>query len=155
MDENAQKVINVIDKAHLIYKRIILGILIIILLFAVFMDAALLIQTIKAKDYIETTATYTDKKSDEKDTTLDNYIYSFEDKQGNNQEITVSLSKDSSPEQEIKIKYNEKNPQEYYQESSLLDNSGIIWFVVKIVGLIVVIILFFNKKLLSKVNISS
>ena len=155
MDETAQKIINTANTIEILWKRVVIGILIAILLFFVIMDSVLLVQTIKAKDYIETTATYTERKSEKEDEVLDNYIYSFEDKQGNTQEITVGISKDSEPEQQIKIKYNEKNPQEYYEESALLDNSGIIWFVVKIVGLIILIVVFFNKKVLSKINISS
>ena len=53
-----------------------------------------------------------------------------------------------------KIKYNEKDPQDYYKESSVLNKSGIIWYIVKVVAIIILTIIFFNKKLLSKVNLS-
>ena len=54
----------------------------------------------------------------------------------------------------IKRNNNEKDPQDYYQESSALNKSGKIWYIVKVVAIIILTILFFNKKLLSKVNLS-
>jgi phage terminase large subunit-like protein len=59
------------------------------------------------------------------------------------------------PEESISVKYNENNPEDYYEEGATLDKSGMIWYIVKIVALILLIILFFNKKLLSKIGISA
>lgn len=152
--EDAEKVLNVINKVQLIYKRVILGIIIIILLVLTLIDTAIFKQTIKAKDYIETTATIVNESEKQEDSIFDDYVYTFKDKNGNNQEITVGVSKGESPNQEIKIKYDENNPQEFYTEGSTLDKSGIIWYIVKVVALILLIVLFFNKKLLSKIGIS-
>ena len=44
----------------------------------------------------------------------------------------------------IKIMYDENNPQEFYQEGNTLSKSGIIWYFVKILLLIGVIVLFFS-----------
>ena len=153
MDENNEKAIQVVEKIQIIYKRIILGLVIIALLIFVLIDTMLFKQTIKSRDYIDTTATYVDKKADD-DEIFDDYIYTFIDKNGNSQEIVVSISKDEEPEQEIKIKYNEKNPQDFYREGSTLSKSEMIWYAVKVVILILLILLFFNKKLLSKIGIS-
>ena len=153
LEENMVKVMEVVDKVQLIYKRVILGVIIAILLILILIDTAIFNQTLKAKDYIDTTAKYVDVK-DDNDTVFDNYIYEFLDKKGNRQEITVGISKNESPEEEIKIKYNENNPQDYYEESAVMDKSGIIWYIVKIVFLVLLIILFFNKKLLNKIGIS-
>ena len=54
----------------------------------------------------------------------------------------------------IKRNNNEKDPQDYYQESSIQNKSGIIGYIVKVVAIIILTIIFFNKKLLSKVNLS-
>ena len=155
IEENASKVLNVIGKVQLIYKRVILGIIILILFVLIMIDTSIFKQTIKAKDYIDTTATYVDKKTDGEDNIFDDYIYTFKDKKGNQQEIIVSVSKDESPENEINIKYDENNPQDYYKEGMTLDKSGMIWYIIKIVALVLLIILFFNKKILNKINISA
>ena len=55
----------------------------------------------------------------------------------------------------LPIKYNENNPQDYYEEGAIMDKSEIIWYMVKIILMILLITLFFNKKLLCKINISS
>ena len=155
LEENSEKVIEVIEKAQLIYKRVIIGVIIAILLVFILIDSAIVKQTIVSKNYPEVTAILVDKKTDSESTVFDDYIYTFKDKQGRQQEITVSVSKNDEPKEEIKLKYNENNPQDYYEEGSTMDKSGIIWFIVKVVAMILLIILFFNKKLLSKVNISA
>lgn len=154
-EEDRQKVVDAIGKISLIYKRVIIGIVILVLVALTLFDTLLLKQTIKSKDYPEATAEVVTKKEVSESDVFDDYIYTFTDKNGKQQEIVISISKDEQPEQEVKIKYNEKDPQDYYQESSVLDKSGIIWYIVKIVAILVLIILFFNKKLLSKVNISA
>ena len=155
IEEKAEKAIEIAGKIQLIYKRVVIGIIIAILLFLILIDTAIVKQTIKAKDYIDTTATFVEKKDTSDSNNFDDCVYTFKDKEGNDQEIIVSVSKDEEPESVIKIKYNEKNPQDYYGEHATMDKSGIIWYVVKIVAVILLLILFFNKKLLSKVNVSS
>lgn len=153
--ENAEKIIGMVGKVQLIYKRIILGIIIAILLVFILIDISIVKQTIVSKDYPEITAKFVNRIKDDESNAFDDCIYTFTDNQGRQQEIIVSVSKNSSPEEEIKIKYNEKNPQDYYEEGSTMDKSGIIWFIVKVIAFILLIILFFNKKLLSKINISA
>lgn len=153
--KNKDKIIGIVEKVQLIYKRVIIGIVIIILLVFTLLDTVIFKQTIEARNYIETTALLVDKTRDDENSVFDDYIYTFNDKQGKKQEIIISVSKDNSPSAEKKIKYNENNPQDYYEETSILDKSGIIWYVVKVVALILLIILFFNKKWLNKINVSA
>ena len=153
--ENAQKVMGVIGKVQLIYKRVILGIIIAILLVFVLLDTVIFKQTLKARNYIDTTAVFSSEKDVQDDNILDDYIYTFTDKNGKQQEIVVSVSKNDTLRDEIKIKYDENNPQEYYEEDAILDKSGIIWYIVKVIILILLVILFFNKKLLNKISISA
>ncbi len=154
IEENVLKVTSAIEKIALIVKRVILGIIIFILLLFILFETLIIKQTIKAKDYIETTATYVMEKENSEDNVFDKHIYSFEDTHGNKQEIIVSVSKNDTVKNTIKIKYNDNNPQEFYEEGMTYGKSGIIWYVVKIVVLIALVFLFFNKKLLSKVSIS-
>ena len=151
--ELAQKVDKIMDTAQLVYKRIVLGIIIIILLFLIFVDSMLFKQTIKAKDYIDATATYVDTKTDSYSSFVD-YIYTFSDKDGNQHEITISYHVAQVRDDEIKIKYNVDNPQDFYEESALLNTSGVVWYIVKMVLIILLTILFFNKKLLSRIGMS-
>jgi preprotein translocase subunit SecE len=154
LEENAQKVINVIEKASLIYKRIVLGFIIVVLIIFILIDTALYKQTKKAEGYTETTATYVEKKEDGGDSIFDDYIYTFKDKKGNDQQITVSVSKESIPEEQITIKYDENNPQEFFEEGATLDKTDMTWYIVKIVALVLLVFLFFNKRLLNKIGIS-
>lgn len=159
VERAAGKTITVIDRAQLIIKRILLAPIIIILLLIILFETIFIKQTIKASGYIETIAKYsyikdyTDEASEE-DNMYNDYIYTFIDKKGNQQEITISESKDNSPKEEITIKYDENNPQEFYEEGMIYNKSQIIWYIVKLVALVLLIILFFNKKLLSKIYIS-
>ena len=155
IEEKAGKAIEIAGKIQLIYKRVVIGIIIAILLFFILIDTAIVKQTIESRDYIDTTATFVEKKETSDSNNFDDCVYTFKDKEGNDQVIIVSVSKDEEPESIIKIKYNEKNPQDYYGEHSVMDKTGIIQYVVKIVAVILLLILFFNKKLLSKVNVSS
>ena len=149
--ELAQKVDKVVDNVQLVYKRIVLGIIIIILLFLIFVDSMLFKQTIKAKDYIDATATYVDTKTDSYSSFVD-YIYTFSDKDGNQYEVELSYPVGVSYSETVKIKYNVDNPQDFYEESALLNTSGVVWYIVKIVLIILLTILFFNKKLLSRIG---
>ena len=155
--EKEEKIIGTIEKVQLIYKRIILGIIIVVLLIFILIDTAIFKQTIISRNYTETVATYVDKKNDSESEVYDDYLYEFVDKNGKRQEIIKSYPKDGSttPDSEIKIKYNENNPEDYYEEGSTMDKSGIIWYIVKVVAFVLLLVLFFNRKLLSKVNISS
>ena len=76
-----QQIQDIADKASIIYKRIILGIIIAILGLLIFFDLLLLRQTIKARNYIDATATYTGESKPEDDKVTD-YTYSFIDKNG-------------------------------------------------------------------------
>lgn len=152
--EDMEKIMGIISKAQLIYKRVILGIIIAILLVFILIDTMIVKQTIKSKDYPEVTATLIDRKEDTESSAFIDCVYSFIDKNGKQQEITVSIPNDEQAEEEIKIKYNEKNPEDYYQEGATMDKSGIIWYIVKVVALILLVVLFFNKKILNKINIS-
>lgn len=152
-DENSQRVEIILDNVQLIIKRVIIGIIIIIISAFILIDTMLFKQTIKSKDYIDVIATLVNKKEDSRSNVFEDYIYSFEDKSGNTQEIIISLSKNDDVKQQIKIKYNENAPQDYYEEGATLDKAGIIWYVIKIIAVILLVVLFFNKNLLNKVNI--
>lgn len=154
-EENVEKIIGVIGKVQLIYKRIILGIIILILIFFILIDTMIVKQTIESKDYKEVIAVFAGSKDNEDSDIFDDYIYTFADQKRKQQEIIVSIPKDEEPKEKIKIKYNEDKPQDYYEENATMDKSGIIWYIVKVVALILLIILFFNKKLLNKINISA
>ncbi len=153
--ENVEAIANYFSKIQLIIARLVLGFIIFILLIILLFDYIMVRQTIIAKDYIETTANYVDiKEQNEEDSFYIDYIYEFEDKKGNRQEIVVSGYEDEVPEPSIKIKYNEKNPQEYYEDSATYGVVGISFVVIKIIILMVLLTLFFNKNLLSKTHIS-
>lgn len=151
-EEGGEKALAIIGRIQLIYKRIILGIIIIVLLVFILIDTVIVKQTIKAKDYTQATAIFVDRRNNE-GSSFDDCTYGFTDKQGVYQEIIISIPEDNEPKAEIKIKYDEKNPQEFYEEGSTMDKSGFRWFIGKIVVMILLIMLFFNKKLLSKINI--
>lgn len=152
--ENIGKVLNTIDKVSLIIKRVILGIVIIVILLLLLFDTTLLKQTIKSKDYIETKATYVESMPNKDSEDFVDLIYSFEDKNGNTQRVTITIGNSTEYNNEIKLRYNENDPSDFYEEGTTLDRTGIIWFVVKVVLLILLIVLFFNKKWLGLINIS-
>ncbi len=153
-NENAQKIVGVISDIQLIYKRVILGIIMLVLLILLIIDAIIIKQTIKTKDYPEATAVYVSQKdSDSK--SFNDYIYTFEDKNGNKQEIVLSVASNNEPKEKIKIRYNEDNPKEYYEEGSTMQKKDYIWFTIKVLLMISFIGLFFNSKALRKMNISA
>ncbi len=154
IEQGIEKTIEIAGKIELIFKRVIIAIVFIILLVLILIDSAILKQTIKSKDYIPTTATYVGKKDETDDSVFNDHIYTFKDKKGNNQEITMSIAEDTTPEDEINIKYNEKDPTDYYTEGAYFKKSDIIWYIVKVVAAILLGILFFNKKLLNKIRLS-
>lgn len=128
-NKSAQKLVGVASDIQLIYKRVILGIIIFVL-FILLLDVNIIKQTIKAKDYFETTAEYVSKKDSSNDSISD-YIYAFEDQDGNREEIVLSIDSKTEPKEKIKIKYNEKNPKEYYAEGSLMTKNNYILFIIK------------------------
>ena len=154
IEENAAKSIEVVDKIQLVIKRVIIGFIIFVLLILILIDTLLYKQTQKAKDYIDTTAKLVGKKEVSESDIFDDYTYTFVDKQGKEQEITIGVSKGEEPSEEINIKYDEKNPQEFYEDGATLDKTDMTWYIVKIVAVVLLIFLFFNKKLLSKIGIS-
>ena len=137
-----------------IYKKIVLGIIILVLAILVLIDGIIFKQTMEARNYIDAVAEYVEIKESEEDSVFNEALYSFTDKKGNTHTFEEIYSKDESPDMEIRIKYNENDPDDYFTEGATLTKSGIIWFVVKIIVLVLLIFLFFNKKLLSKINIS-
>ncbi len=147
-----EQVDNVISKVSVIYKRVIIGVIIVILAILIIIDSIILKQTIKSKDYIDAMAILVDQK-EENDTIFDDYIYSFEDKEGQMQEIIYSVSEGDVPEDEILIKYNENDPQDYYTTGQTLSKSGMIGFIVKIVIMILLMLLFSSRKALDKIHI--
>ena len=154
LEEQAQRTIEIVGNVQLIYKRVILGVIIFVLLIFVLLDTAIFKQTIVSRNYLETKAIFESRKIVGESTVFSDCIYTFRDKQGNKQEIIVSIPKEDEPEYEIRIKYNKNNPEEYYTDRETMDKSEIIWYIVKLVALILLIFLFFNKKLLSKIGLS-
>ena len=154
-EENIQKAYALIEKAQLIFKRIIIVFLIFFMSITMLFDIGIFVQTIKAINYVETTAEYVETKETEEDEIFDEHVYTFKDKKGNTQEVIVDSSKSISPESKIMLKYNEKDPQDFYTEYSLMDTTELVWFAGKIIFIILLIILFFNKEWLSKINIST
>ena len=154
IEEQQRKVFNIVNKIVYIYKKIVLGIIILVLAILVLIDGIIFKQTMEARNYIDAVAEYVEIKESEEDSVFNEALYSFTDKKGNTHTFEEIYSKDESPDMEIRIKYNENDPDDYFTEGATLTKSGIIWFVVKIVVLVLLIFLFFNKKLLSKINIS-
>ena len=152
--ESIQKVDSILEKTGLIFKRLMLVIIIAILFISILFDTSIIRQTIRAKDCTEVVATYVAKKRDEKSNIFDYYIYTFTDKQGNQQEIVEMIPKGDTPQPKITIKYNESNPKEYYGDGQTFDTLEIIWVVAKLIIIILLILLFFNKKLLMKIHMS-
>ena len=74
--ELAHDIDKIMDTVQLLYKRIVLVLIIIILLFLIFVDTALFKQTLKAKNYIDATATYVNVNYGSEH----EYIYTFSDK---------------------------------------------------------------------------
>ena len=154
IEEQQRKVFNIVNKIVYIYKKIVLGIIILVLAILVLIDGIIFKQTMEARNYIDAVAEYVEIKESEEDSVFNEALYSFTDKKGNTHTFEEIYSKDESPDMEIRIKYNENDPDDYFTEGATLTKSGIIWFVVKIIVLVLLIFLFFNKKLLSKINIS-
>ena len=152
--ETVEKVTNIIEKGQMIFKKAVIIIIIIILLLLTLVDTLIIKQTIKAKDYIETTAVY-EKDIIDGESSFKDCVYTFTDKQERKQNITISIPKTDEAKETIKIKYDEKNPKEYYEEGATMDKKGIIWFIVRIITIVILIILLLNEKLLNKISFSA
>lgn len=146
--ELVQKVDRIMDTAQLVYKRVVLVIIIIILIFLILVDTAIFKQTLKARNYIDATATYVNVNYGSEH----EYIYTFNDKDGNSHEIVLNTVMD--PSIEMKIKYNENNPEDYYDEGALLNKAEFVWYIVKVILVVLLTILFFNKDLLNRIGMS-
>ena len=145
---------NIMDKIENISILHNIRVLIIIPLFIlgifIYIDSLTIRTTIITKDFVETTATYVETKEKFSNDPENEYVYTFEDKYGNNHEIVV-IQKNENPETKIKVKYNENNPENYFTEDSLMNNKMIFWFIIKILATISLIILLFDKKILNKI----
>ena len=154
-EENVQKAYVMVEKAQILIKRATILVLLFFMSFTMLFDIGIFGQTISALNYIETTAEYVETKETDEDEILDEHVYTFKDKKGNTQEVIVDSSKSVSPEEKIMLKYNEKDPQDFYTEYSLMDTKEFVWFIGKLILIILLIVLFFNKKLLSAITIST
>ena len=152
VSENANKAVEVYEKIQLIITRIILGGFIIFLFVFILIDVGIVVQTIKSKDYIETTATYVETIENIDNSEFNECKYTFLDKRENTQEIKISFC--DEPRDKVKIKYNENNPQDYYEENSIMSKSGWIWFYGKLILFALLIGIFCNKDLLKRTSIS-
>lgn len=149
IEENVEKALAIAGKIGLIIKRIIIGTIIGILLIIILFESIFIKQTIQAKDYIDTTAVYVETLQNDDDSVFTECTYSFEDKKGNKHEIVTSCNEDI-----INIKYDENNPQEFFEDGQTYEKNDIMWYGIKVIILILLIALFFNKKLLGKMHIS-
>ncbi len=152
--EAVEKVSNIIEKGQMIFKKAVIIIIIIILLLLTLVETLIIKQTIKAKDYVEATAVY-EKDIIDGESSFKDCVYTFTDKQERKQNITISIPKTDEAKETIKIKYDEKNPKEYYEEGATMDKKGIIWFIVRIITIVILIILLLNEKLLNKISFSA
>lgn len=152
--ETVEKVKNIVEKGQMVFKKVVIIIAIIILFLLTLVDTVIIKQTIKAKDYIETNAVY-EKDIIDGESSFKDCVYTFTDKQERKQNITISIPKTDEAKETIKIKYDEKNPKEYYEEGATMDKKGIIWFIVRIITIVILIILLLNEKLLNKISFSA
>ena len=150
--ENVEKAVETYEKIQLIITRIILGSFIIFLFIFILIDVGIVVQTIKSKDYLETTATYVETIEDKDNSEFNECKYTFLDKKDEKQEIKISFCDESRDK--IKIKYNENNPQDYYEENSIMSKSGWTWFYIKLIAFALLIGLFCNKDLLKRTSVS-
>ncbi len=153
--ESIQKVNDIVDNVGFIAKRVIIGSIIIVLFVLLLLDLMIIRQTIIAKDYISTTATFVTQKESEDESVPTENIYTYEDNNGNRHNIIARFTKEKGLTDTLNIKYNPKNPDKFYDEDELYGKGEIIWFVVKIIIEVLLIKLFFNKKLLYKIRFST
>ena len=149
-EEKFRKAEGYVNKAYLIYKKIIIGVIITVLFIVLIFFGLLFRQTIKARNYIKTTGVFVERiKSDD----IDEDKYVFTDKNGDEHEaIIVALT--DAPKEEIEIKYNEKQPEDYVTQYNILSTTGIILYIIGIIVFFFLNIALFNDKLLEKINIS-
>lgn len=151
--EKVEKVAVVVDKAVLIYKRIVLGIIIIVLGIFIIFSTGIAIQTVRARNYVEAIATFVEK---DKDTEFNLLKYTYEDKKGNQHEANIMGVRDSDEDiqDKIVVYYDPNHPDEYYYDASLMDTGELTIYIVEIIVEGLLIMLFFNKHLLNKINLS-
>ena len=147
--ENVEVIFDAVDTVDILFKRIILACVIAFLIFLTVFDFLIIFQTIKAIGYTETTATFVSKTEDPS-SKLTNYIYTYKDKKG--VEYSADISTSLLLDEKIKIKYNKKNPEQFYSPGGLMDVGKLIWFIVKLVAIVLLILLFFNKEELRKIH---
>ncbi len=159
IQENVEKVVNAVGKARLIYRRIVVAGLAGVLLLFILADAGVFVQTYRARNFIRTQATYVAEKNDIDSDIFKECIYSFVDRKGQKHEIVITLSSDEleTMGEDREILYNEKDPEDFYTKNAVYERteipSIIMWNVVKIIALIFLIVLFFNKELLATMNV--
>ena len=154
--KNIEKTMEIVNKVQLLITRIVIGIIILILLVFIIIDLVMIKQTIKSRNYIETTATCTGELIEEESDVFDYYKYTFIDNNGNVVEIEDHTDKENIPEETIQIRYNKNNPQDYYYvDGSIYTTTDYVWFAIKLVIMTLLIILFFNTKLLSRIHVST
>lgn len=148
IDEIREAISNIPNENVLIYKRCLITLVLFFLVILIIIDVLNLRTTLISKDFIETTATYVETKEKFTNDAGTECIYTFKDKNGTKQDIVVIVDKNC--ENEIKIKYDENNLQNYYTESALLNSKEMFWFILKIAAVIPLTILLFSEKLLNK-----
>ena len=149
IEYGAEQIDFVIHKFSIIIRRIMIGIVFLIVAIFIFFDILSINQTIKIKDYTVATATFTNE-SVELNEDLSDYVYTFEDTNGISHSIVVTHFSNITVDNQINIKYNPENPEEYYMEDSSFDKLDVIGLIVKIIIEILLVVLFFNKNLINK-----
>lgn len=152
INKNVGKAVEVYEKIQLIISRIILGGFIIFLFVFILIDIGIVVQTIKSKDYIETTATYVETIENKDNSEFNECKYTFLDKKEQTQEIKISFC--DEPRDKVKIKYNKSDPQDFYEENSIMSKSGWIWFYGKLILFALLIGIFCDINLLKRTSIS-
>lgn len=148
--DNIEKIANLVGEARILYQRIIIGIVILVLVILTLLDVVIIRQTMKSMDYEETYASLVETKKDDSNEDFVDNIYVFKDNQGNEHKIVTSGTTEDVPKESIRVRYDESNPEINYWEGKLADKNKMTWFGIKIVAIIVLLLIFFNKKLLSK-----
>ena len=147
----ANKIYDVAGKANYIYKKVAFGIAILVVLVLILLNSLVLKQTIKARNYEETIAVYTGEQGSESDDVFTDYKYIFKDKLGNEHVISIFELKENPVKKEVKVKYDANNPDNYYDEGSLLDKKGKRNLIIEVIILIILVFIFFNKRILTKI----
>lgn len=138
--EKINKIEKIDNTINSIIKKVIIGIIVLVLIVFTFIDSLLLKQTIKARNYERTNATYTNSKDD-----FNDRIYVFKDNEGKEHKTYLPSLENSKPKILVKVKYNINDPEENYNENELLSTSQIIFYIIKIIAIIILLMILFNK----------